>query len=99
MVIGVDMVDDELKFECRLSKYMCVLVDWDVFYNFVYVYYVYYVYVNLYTLNVLRVSKGLNIIVFRFYVGEVGDIDYLCIIFMFVKNIVYGLNLCKLSCL
>ena len=50
--------------------------------------YAYYVYANLYTLNALRVSKGLNTIAFRPHAGEAGDIDHLCATFMLAKNIV-----------
>ena len=99
MVIGVDMVDDESKPERRPSKHMRVPVDWDVSHNPAYAYYAYYVYANLYTLNALRVSKGLNTIAFRPHAGEAGDIDHLCTTFMLAKNIAHGLNLRKSPCL
>ena len=99
MVVGVDMVDDESKPERRPSKHMRVPVDWDVSHNPAYAYYAYYVYANLYTLNALRVSKGLNTIAFRPHAGEAGDIDHLCATFMLAKNIAHGLNLRKSPCL
>jgi AMP deaminase len=99
MVVGVDMVDDESKPERRPSKHMRVPVDWDVSHNPAYAYYAYYVYANLYTLNALRVSKGLNTIAFRPHAGEAGDIDHLCATFMLAKNIAHGLNLRKSPCM
>jgi AMP deaminase len=99
MVVGVDMVDDESKPERRPSKHMRVPVDWDVSHNPAYAYYAYYVYANLYTLNALRVGKGLNTIAFRPHAGEAGDIDHLCATFMLAKNIAHGLNLRKSPCM
>ena len=99
LVVGVDMVDDESKPERRPSKHMRLPVDWDVAHNPAYAYYAYYVYANLYTLNALRVAKGLNTIAFRPHAGEAGDVDHLCATFMLAKNIAHGLNLRKSPCL
>ena len=99
MVVGVDMVDDESKPERRPRKHMRVPEAWDVQHNPAYAYYAYYVYANLYTLNALRVSKGLNAIAFRPHAGEAGDIDHLCATYMLCKNIAHGLNLRKSPCL
>lgn len=99
MVVGIDMVDDESKPERRPSKHMRVPSAWDVKHNPAYAYYAYYVYANLYTLNALRASKGLNSIAFRPHAGEAGDIDHLCATFMLAKNIAHGLNLRKSPCL
>ena len=99
MVVGLDMVDDESKPERRPSKHMRTPEEWDVPYNPAYAYYAYYIYANLYTLNALRVSKGLNAIAFRPHAGEAGDIDHLCATYMLAKNIAHGLNLRKSPCL
>jgi len=99
LVVGVDMVDDESKPERRPSKHMRAPVDWDVAHNPAYAYYAYYIYANLYTLNALRVAKGLNVLAFRPHAGEAGDIDHLCATFMLAKNIAHGLNLRKSPCL
>jgi len=53
------------------------------------------VYANLYTLNKLRESKGMNIITFRPHAGEAGDIDHLATTFMLAENIAHGINLRK----
>ena len=52
-------------------------------------------YANLYTLNKLRESKGLNTISFRPHAGEAGDIDHLAAAFLLTKNIAHGINLRK----
>ena len=94
-VVGFDMVDDESKPERRPNKHMRVPEDWNVNHNPAYSYYAYYVYANLYTLNKLRESKGMNIITFRPHAGEAGDIDHLATTFMLAENIAHGINLRK----
>ena len=59
------MVDDESKPERRPSKHMRTPEEWDVTHNPAFSYYSYYIYANLYTLNKLRESKGLNTISFE----------------------------------
>ena len=94
-VVGFDMVDDESKPERRPNKHMRVPEEWNVNHNPAYSYYAYYVYANLYTLNKLRESKGMNIITFRPHAGEAGDIDHLATTFMLAENIAHGINLRK----
>ena len=94
-VVGFDMVDDESKPERRPNKHMRVPEEWNVNHNPAYSYYAYYVYANLYTLNKLRESKGMNIIAFRPHAGEAGDIDHLATTFMLAENIAHGINLRK----
>ena len=94
-VVGFDMVDDESKPERRPNKHMRVPEEWNVKHNPAYSYYAYYVYANLYTLNKLRESKGMNIITFRPHAGEAGDIDHLATTFMLAENIAHGINLRK----
>lgn len=94
-VVGFDMVDDESKPERRPNKHMRVPEEWNVKHNPAYSYYAYYVYANLYTLNKLRESKGMNIIAFRPHAGEAGDIDHLATTFMLAENIAHGINLRK----
>ena len=95
LVVGFDMVDDESKPERRPSKHMRTPEEWDVPHNPAFAYYAYYVYANLYTLNKLRESKGLNTISFRPHAGEAGDIDHLAAAFLLTKNIAHGINLRK----
>lgn len=94
-VVGFDMVDDESKPERRPNKHMRVPEEWNVKHNPAYSYYAYYVYANLYTLNKLRESKGMNTIAFRPHAGEAGDIDHLATTFMLAENIAHGINLRK----
>ena len=95
LVVGFDMVDDESKPERRPSKHMRTPEEWDVTHNPAFSYYSYYIYANLYTLNKLRESKGLNTISFRPHAGEAGDIDHLASAFLLTRNIAHGLNLRK----
>ena len=95
LVVGFDMVDDESKPERRPSKHMRTPEEWDVDHNPAFSYYAYYIYANLYTLNKLRESKGLNTISFRPHAGEAGDIDHLAAAFLLTKNIAHGINLRK----
>jgi len=94
-VVGFDMVDDESKPERRPNKHMRVPEHWDMNHNPAYSYYAYYVYANLYTLNKLRESRGMNVISFRPHAGEAGDIDHLATTFMLAENIAHGINLRK----
>ncbi|KAJ7519785.1 hypothetical protein O6H91_20G055400 [Diphasiastrum complanatum] len=64
-VVGFDMVDDESKPERRPTKHMQTPAQWQISFNPAYSYWAYYVYANLYTLNKLRESKGMNTIKFR----------------------------------
>ena len=95
LVVGFDMVDDESKPERRPSKHMRAPEEWDVNHNPAFAYYAYYVYANLYTLNKLRESRGLNVITFRPHAGEAGDLDHLAAAFLLTKNIAHGINLRK----
>ena len=95
LVVGFDMVDDESKPERRPSKHMRTPEEWDVNHNPAFAYYAYYVYANLYTLNKLRESRGLNVITFRPHAGEAGDLDHLAAAFLLTKNIAHGINLRK----
>jgi AMP deaminase len=64
-VVGFDMVDDESKPERRPTKHSPSPQDWTSKHNAAYSYYAYYIYSNLYTLNKLRESRGLNTFTFR----------------------------------
>jgi AMP deaminase len=59
------MVDDESKPERRPTKHSPPPQDWNSKHNAAYSYYAYYIYANLYTLNKLRESRGLNTFTFR----------------------------------
>lgn len=56
-------------------------------------------YANLYTLNRLRESRGLNTFSLRPHCGEAGDVDHLAATFLLAENIAHGINLRKSPCL
>ncbi|KAD0955783.1 hypothetical protein E3N88_43510 [Mikania micrantha] len=94
-VVGLDIVDDESKPERRPTKHMPTPAEWTNDFNPAYSYYAYYCYANLYTLNMLRESKGLPTIRMRPHCGEAGDIDHLAAGFLLCHNISHGINLRK----
>jgi AMP deaminase len=98
-VSGFDLVDDESKPERRPTKHMPTPEEWDIKHNPPYAYYTYYVYANLYTLNKLRESRGLNTFSLRPHCGEAGDLDHLAATFLLAENIAHGINLRKSPCL
>lgn len=98
-VVGFDMVDDESKPERRPTKHSPQPPEWTSKHNAAYSYYAYYIYGNLYILNKLRESRGLNTFSFRPHAGEAGDIDHLVSAFMLSENIAHGINLRKSPCL
>ncbi|KAL5722539.1 AMP deaminase [Ranunculus cassubicifolius] len=94
-VVGFDIVDDESKPERRPTKHMPTPSEWTNESNPAYSYYAYYCYANLYTLNKLRESKGMNTIRFRPHCGEAGEVDHLAAAFLLCHNIAHGINLRK----
>eukprot|EP00882_Tetradesmus_deserticola_P007862 GHRQ01008275.1.p1 GENE.GHRQ01008275.1~~GHRQ01008275.1.p1 ORF type:complete len:565 (+),score=322.13 GHRQ01008275.1:45-1697(+) len=98
-VVGFDMVDDESKPERRPTKHSPLPQDWSSKHNAAFSYYAYHIYANLYTLNKLRESRGLNTFSFRPHAGEAGDIDHLVSALMLCENIAHGINLRKSPCL
>eukprot|EP00878_Enallax_costatus_P016118 GHUV01016904.1.p1 GENE.GHUV01016904.1~~GHUV01016904.1.p1 ORF type:complete len:746 (+),score=242.14 GHUV01016904.1:255-2492(+) len=98
-VVGFDMVDDESKPERRPTKHSPLPQDWSSKHNGAFSYYAYHIYANLYTLNKLRESRGLNTFTFRPHAGEAGDIDHLVSALMLCENIAHGINLRKSPCL
>ena len=98
-VSGFDLVDDESKPERRPTKHMPTPAEWNIKHNPPYAYYTYYVYANLYSLNKLRESRGLNAFSLRPHCGEAGDLDHLAATFLLAENIAHGINLRKSPCL
>ncbi|XP_047093993.1 probable AMP deaminase isoform X1 [Lolium rigidum] len=94
-VVGLDLVDDESKPERRPTKHMPTPEQWTNVFNPAFSYYAYYCYANLYTLNKLRESKGMNTIKFRPHAGEAGDVDHLAATFLLCHSISHGINLRK----
>lgn len=94
-VSGFDLVDDESKPERRPTKHVPPPSAWDSKHNPAYSYYCYYVYGNLYVLNKLRESQGMNTFSLRPHSGEAGDIDHLVTTFLLAENIAHGINLRK----
>nr|BAK00532.1 predicted protein [Hordeum vulgare subsp. vulgare] len=94
-VVGLDLVDDESKPERRPTKHMPTPEEWTNVFNPAFSYYAYYCYANLYTLNKLRESKGMNTIKFRPHAGEAGDVDHLAATFLLCHSISHGINLRK----
>ncbi|KAI9111439.1 hypothetical protein K1719_017129 [Acacia pycnantha] len=94
-VVGFDLVDDESKPERRPTKHMPTPAEWTNEFNPAYSYYLYYCYANLYTLNKLRESKGMNTIKLRPHCGEAGDVDHLAAALLLCHNISHGIILRK----
>lgn len=98
-VSGFDLVDDESKPERRPTKHMPKPSEWNIKHNPPYAYYMYYIYANLYVLNRLRDSRGLNTFSLRPHCGEAGDLDHLAATYLLAENIAHGINLRKTPCL
>ncbi|KAI8477343.1 MAG: hypothetical protein J3K34DRAFT_397944 [Monoraphidium minutum] len=94
-VVGFDMVDDESRPERRPTKHSPAPAEWTSKHNAAYSYYAYFIYANLFMLNKLRESRGLNTFTFRPHAGEAGDVDHLVSAFMLCDNIAHGINLRK----
>ena len=94
-VSGFDLVDDESKPERRPTKHVPPPAAWNSKHNPAYAYYCYYIYANLYALNKMRESRGLNTFTLRPHAGEAGDLDHLVTSFLCAENIAHGINLRK----
>jgi len=60
-----------------------------------YSYYAYYIWANLYQLNALRATLGLNTFKFRPHCGEAGATHHLATMFLLADGINHGINLAK----
>ena len=67
--------------------------DWNGDDNPPYIYWMYYFYANMYSLNTLRKSLGLNTFSFKPHCGESGNIDHLAACFMVADGICHGIQL------
>jgi AMP deaminase len=94
--VGFDTVDDESLYEnFSVQALKTKPKDWVEEKNPPYAYWTYYIYANLYSLNALRQSRGLNTFKFRPHCGEAGDIDHLATAYLISDGINHGLELNK----
>lgn len=91
--VGFDCVDDESKPEPRIARKFPVPEQWNFATNPAYSYYLYYLWANIYSLNMLRESKGFSTLSFRPHSGEAGDVDHLISSFFLANGISHGINL------
>ena len=99
LVVGFDSVDDESIRETAKYKWYPPPSEWDEKNNPPYIVWSYYLYANLYVLNRLRESKGMNTFAFRPHAGEAGDIDHVAATFLLAQSINHGLTLKKVPVL
>jgi len=101
-IVGFDTVDDESSLEKvgSLANYKIVQPEeWNVSDNPPYSYWSYYIYANLYVLNNIRRSRGLNTFAFRPHCGEAGSLDHLATAFLTAHSINHGIELRKIPVL
>lgn len=101
-IVGFDTVDDESSLEkvSSLANYKIVQpIDWTVSDNPPYSYWSYYIYANLYVLNNIRRSRGLNTFAFRPHCGEAGSLDHLAVAFLTAHSINHGIELRRIPVL
>lgn len=95
-IVAFDSVDDESKNEkvTSYTSYKEVLPEnWTAPENPPYSYWSYYIYANLYNINNLRRSRGLNTLAFRPHCGEAGSIDHLATAYLTAYSINHGIEL------
>jgi adenosine deaminase len=93
-VVGFDCVDDESKWEKRVSDKI-LPHQWNSSQNPSYTYYLYYLWANLYALNKFREERNFNVFTLRPHAGEAGDVDHLASTFLLADSINHGINLRK----
>jgi AMP deaminase len=96
-VVGFDSVDDESVYE-KMSSVEHLKKppkEWHFDDSPHYCYWLYYIYVNIYTLNALRKTRGLNTLTFRPHSGESGTIDHLCSAYLLADGVNHGIRLKK----
>ena len=93
-IVGFDTVDDESVYEELQLKHLALYPNqWIEEENPIYAYWIYYIYANLYSLNSLRASRGLNTFSFRPHCGESGNVDHLATGFLVADGINHGIRL------
>eukprot|EP01083_Nonionella_stella_P261427 890169_1 len=92
-VCGFDSVDDESLSDVAYSGEQPK--DWQYKTNPPYSMWMYYLYANLYSLNKLRESRGMNTFAFRPHAGEAGSLEHLSSTFLLAQSINHGILLKK----
>ncbi|KAL7717851.1 AMP deaminase [Entamoeba marina] len=98
-VSGFDSVDDESLIEQTIASSMPRANEWKQNTNPPYFYYMYYLYANISTLNVYRMSRGLNTFDLRPHCGECGHYCHLAAAFLTAQGINHGIKLRETSSL
>lgn len=89
-------MDDESLYEYfSISDLKTIPKDWNNDRNPPYTYWIYYIYANIFTLNAIRKTRGLNTFKFRPHCGEAGNIDHLATAYLVSDGINHGLELEK----
>lgn len=93
-IVGFDTVDDESIYEVLNLEHLAKTPSqWTKEENPIYAYWIYYIYANLFSLNSLRVLRGLNTFSFRPHCGESGNVDHLAVGFLVADGINHGIRL------
>jgi AMP deaminase len=95
-VSSFDSCDDESSFEEAIKN--TTPKNWTKG-NPCYAYYMYFTYANIYSLNLLRQSKGLETFYFRPHAGESGSRDHLYDCYLVAQSINHGIELHRTSSL
>jgi len=90
-IVGFDSVDDEGSAEAPCSCTHPSL--WTSEKNPNYSWQLYYLWANIYVLNMIRKSKGLNTFSFRPHAGETGDVMHMATAYMLCQSINHGVNI------
>ena len=90
---GFDSVDDESVSDLPLETINPI--QWDKSVNPGYAYQLYHFWANIFILNRLRESKGMNTFDFRPHCGESGDLMHLVTGYMLSNGIAHGIALSK----
>lgn len=96
-VVGFDCVDDETGYhETSSAKIFKILPSqWNIEENPHWCYWLYYIWANIYALNNLRKSRGLNTFAFRPHVSETATPEYLMSSYLLAHGISRGGRLRK----
>ncbi|KAA8499109.1 AMP deaminase [Porphyridium purpureum] len=99
-LVGFDSVDDESVPQLKTAlESLGPPTEWTAEDNPPYAYYSFFIYSNLFVLNKLRESRGMNTFTYRPHAGEAGDPEHLAVCFLLAHGINHGLNLRKMPVL
>ena len=96
-MVGIDTVDDYVGYAhvANTSRFKTLPSQWTTEENPHFCYWAYYIWANLYTLNHLRKSRGLNTFAFRPHVSDAGTPEHLMSAYLLAHGVSKGAKLKK----